>query len=219
LALLGTIVIAVAIGAAFTSLLILAQCESSKRPGVVCDLANWQSLLLEGLTLGAGLGSFFYYLQRKDTRKTETLVKEIGAYVEENRKLISTIKRGYLYSVQTMLQTANTQYKREKTIIGQVKDPLDRDRSVFMYVNATRNVDTNHADQIESHMNFLKAYVDPAMIDEIKNSVSRIRHLCEEPKIPAFADVDSWLSFLDHTIQENAKVIEKLEILINENKT
>ncbi|WP_415282935.1 hypothetical protein [Candidatus Nitrososphaera sp. FF02] len=49
-----------------------------------CDLDNWQALLVEGVVLGGGLGSFFYFLQRKSSRWYEGVIA--GRYVLDTQR-------------------------------------------------------------------------------------------------------------------------------------
>jgi hypothetical protein len=43
-----------------------------------CDLANWQTLLLEGVVFVAGAGIIFYYFQRKNSLRTEQIIDSIA---------------------------------------------------------------------------------------------------------------------------------------------
>ncbi len=37
----------------------------------ICDIPNWVSLVIEGIVIGGGLGFFFYWLQRRKSKKRE----------------------------------------------------------------------------------------------------------------------------------------------------
>jgi hypothetical protein len=210
----------VALVLAFASLVVYAtwlylyDCQQQKPD---CDLTNLQSLTVEGIVFGGGLGSFFYFLQRRSSHKTEQLIEDVSEYVRENKKLIANITGGYLRSVRIMLTLINEDFKREKKLIDQQTDASERDRFVFAYVKGTRELHTKRIDQIEPHVSFLRAYVKPATIDDIESAIYRVRHLCKEPKIPDFHNVESWLTYVGHHIEETDRVCTNLERLIKEN--
>jgi len=78
-----TLFVGLAIGTSIAAYMALAPCVNSGA-NEKCDIDNWQALLLEGIGLGGGLGSYFYYLQRKNTKRIDDVIKRI----DEREKML-----------------------------------------------------------------------------------------------------------------------------------
>lgn len=90
--------IAVAGATVFTAWVYLYSCpifQSSQCE----DLTNWQVLVLEGIVIGGGLGSYFYYVQRKNSQKIDEIAAKIDGQETRRKEFWTQVAQSSLFMI------------------------------------------------------------------------------------------------------------------------
>jgi hypothetical protein len=149
--------IAVAGATVFTAWVYLYSCpifQSSQCE----DLTNWQTLVLEGIVLAGGLGSYFYYLQRKNSQKIEDVISKIDEGEKKRKQFWAQVAYSNLFMIIASHKAVIIHYK------NLLKD----------------GISTESLDKIAHFLQEAKAAVEGAYIPRLDKALSNMADLLDD---------------------------------------
>lgn len=167
-----------------------------------CDLLNWQTLLAEGIVLGGGLGSFFFYLQQRENQKTTYVIASVDSVVKKQNEVVNRIDEVVKVSANMAADELKRQTQRKEVWakIAHVKliainaglDDLYKRYMVILDENPPDEYLTEFFKMAESNRRLTKEYYVP----DLDDALSHLVDLLDDPKL--FTDIrDERRNFYD----------------------
>jgi hypothetical protein len=118
-----TTIVGLAIGTSLAALIALQPCLQSEDSSN-CDLANWQTLVLEGIVFVAGAGIVFYYFQRKSSEQIEKAINTTASRERKRKQNWLEIAIWHLSMVTSAMKDLQTHFQSlvdEKVTQGELE--------------------------------------------------------------------------------------------------
>lgn len=165
LPLLVTIIIAVSAGAGVGTWTLVSVSCMIIRPAV-CDITNWQSLVLEGMMFGGGLGSFFYFLQRKNSERIEKIIENIDERDTARKKFWLGRTHSQVKSIIDMHYFAISCCQKTLNDDGNQSVMNEKANLKAQYVN----LESWYIPQLDRAMTQVAVLVNPEFYDDISHN-------------------------------------------------